>query len=166
MAASRTIRFMWRSRQYRAELHDRLATPLYPLAFVIVAFAFLGPPQTTRQSRTLAFLGMVGAVSLLRLIGFVSVIVGVHVPGMLAVQYRRAFGAIARRPVADLARAGRRAGRRRCRKIATAIGERIARATRVEERADAHRHAVPLLRHRAFSNPSSARSSAWSRSPR
>src|SRR5262249_3055025 len=31
--------------QYRSELHDRLATPLYPLAFVILAYAFLGPPH-------------------------------------------------------------------------------------------------------------------------
>ena len=53
--------------QYRSELHDRFATPLYPLAFVILAYAFLGPPQTTRQSRTLALLGMIGTVSLLRL---------------------------------------------------------------------------------------------------
>jgi lipopolysaccharide export system permease protein len=73
--------------QYRSELHDRLATPLYPLAFVILAYAFLGPPQTTRQSRTLALLGSIGAVSLVRLVGFVSVIVGVHVPSVLAVQY-------------------------------------------------------------------------------
>src|ERR1700691_5323434 len=81
--------------QYRSELHDRLATPLYPLVFVILAYAFLGPPQTTRQSRTLALLAMIGVVALLRLIGFVSVIVGVHVPGVLALQYVALFGAMA-----------------------------------------------------------------------
>ena len=70
--------------QYRSELHDRLATPIYPFAFVILAFAFLGPPQTTRQSRTLALLGMIGSVALLRLCGFVSVIVGVRVPSCSA----------------------------------------------------------------------------------
>ena len=42
--------------EYRSELHDRFATPLYPLAFVILAYTFLGPPQTTRQSRALAAL--------------------------------------------------------------------------------------------------------------
>ena len=47
--------------QYRSELYDRLATPLYPLAFVILTYMFLGPPQTTRQSRTLAMLGLIGA---------------------------------------------------------------------------------------------------------
>lgn len=114
--------------QYRSELHDRLATPLYPFAFVILAFAFLGPPQTTRQSRTLALLGMIGAVSLLRLVGFVSVIVGVKVPGVLAVQYVALFGTIAAglwqisrgRAVEPAAAVSR---------FAAAIGERIARAT-------------------------------------
>ena len=43
--------------QYRSELYDRLASPLYPLAFAILTFMFLGPPQTTRQSRTLALVG-------------------------------------------------------------------------------------------------------------
>ena len=80
--------------QYLSELHDRLSTPLYPFAFVIVAFAFLGPPQTTRQSRTLALMGMISTVAVLRLVGFVSVIVGVHVPSVLAVQYVALFAAI------------------------------------------------------------------------
>jgi lipopolysaccharide export system permease protein len=114
--------------QYRSELHDRLTTPLYPFAFVILAYMFLGPPQTTRQSRTLALLGMIGAVALLRLTGFVSVIVGVRVPGLLAVQYVALFGVIgtglwqisrgrAVEPAAAVSR------------FATAIGERFARAT-------------------------------------
>ena len=52
---------------------------------------------------------MIGAVALLRLIGFVSVIVGVRVPGVLLVQYVALFGSMARRAVADLARPRRRA---------------------------------------------------------
>ena len=95
MAAADDTLYASQPDQYRSELHDRLTTPLYPFAFVILAFAFLGPPQTTRQSRTLALLGMIGAVSLLRLVGFVSVIVGVHVPAVLAVQYVAIFGSIA-----------------------------------------------------------------------
>ncbi len=81
--------------EYRAELHDRFATPLYPLAFVILAYAFLGPPQTTRQSRTLALFALVGTVSVLRLIGFLSVIIGVHVPSVIAAQYVALIGSIA-----------------------------------------------------------------------
>ncbi len=32
--------------QFRAELHDRLVAPLYPIAFVVIAFAYLGAPRT------------------------------------------------------------------------------------------------------------------------
>ncbi|HZC57662.1 MAG TPA: LPS export ABC transporter permease LptF [Xanthobacteraceae bacterium] len=114
--------------QYLSELHDRLSTPLYPIAFVIVAFAFLGPPQTTRQSRSLALMGMITIVATLRLLGFVSVIVGVHVPSVLALQYVALFGAIggglwqigrgrAVEPAAAMS------------KLATAVTDRIAKAT-------------------------------------
>jgi lipopolysaccharide export system permease protein len=80
--------------QYRSELFDRLATPFYPLAFAILTYVFLGPPQTTRQSRTLALLGLVSAALTLRLIGFASVIVGVRYPSILAVQFIALAGTI------------------------------------------------------------------------
>ena len=35
----------------RAELHERFSSPLYPFAFVMVAVAFVGQSQTTRQNR-------------------------------------------------------------------------------------------------------------------
>jgi lipopolysaccharide export system permease protein len=113
--------------QYRSELNDRLATPLYPLAFIIIAYAFLGPPQTTRQSRTLAGLGMIGVVALLRLLGFVSIIVGVRAPGVLAAQYIALFGSM----VAGLWQISR--GRAvepaaAISKFATSVTERFARA--------------------------------------
>ena len=73
--------------QFRAELHDRLMAPLYPIAFVVIAYAYLGAPRTTRQSRTLSIVGAIGGVALLRLIGFVSTVFGVSVPWMLALQY-------------------------------------------------------------------------------
>lgn len=37
--------------KFRAELHDRLTSPLYCLLFAIVPLLFLGQAQTTRQSR-------------------------------------------------------------------------------------------------------------------
>jgi lipopolysaccharide export system permease protein len=80
--------------QYRSELYDRLATPLYPITFIVLAYTFLGPPQTTRQSRTLALLGMIGAVAALRLVGFVSVIVGVRVPAVLSLQFIALIGTL------------------------------------------------------------------------
>jgi len=73
--------------QYRAELHDRLITPLYPIVFVIIAFAYLGAPRTTRQSRTMSMLGAVGGVALLRMIGFASTVFGAVAPVLLVLQY-------------------------------------------------------------------------------
>lgn len=114
--------------QYRSEMYDRLATPFYPVAFAILTYMFLGPPQTTRQSRTLAMLGLIGAATGLRLLGFVSVIVGVKVPAMLSLQ----FIALAAAIVGGLIQIGRgktiEHGAATAR-IATAITERIMRAT-------------------------------------
>jgi lipopolysaccharide export system permease protein len=73
--------------QFRAELHDRLVAPLYPIAFVVIAFAYLGAPRTTRQSRTMSMLGAVLGVGIVRLIGFVSTVFGASVPSLLALQY-------------------------------------------------------------------------------
>jgi lipopolysaccharide export system permease protein len=120
--------FLAHSGEDRAELHDRIATPLYPIAFVVLAYAFLGPPQTTRQSRTLSLLALIGVVALLRLVGFLSVIIGTHMPGALAAQYVALIGAIAAgswqisrgqaiEPAAVVS------------KIATILGERLAKAT-------------------------------------
>jgi lipopolysaccharide export system permease protein len=114
--------------QYRSELSDRLAAPLYPLTFIVLACTFLGPPQTTRQSRTLAMLAMIGAVALLRLVGFVSVIVGVRVPGVLSVQYIGLIGTMAA-GLWQISRGRAIEPALMVSKIATVIGERIARAT-------------------------------------
>lgn len=79
---------------FRAELHDRLMAPLYPITFVVIAFAYLGAPRTTRQSRTLSMVGAVGGVALLRLIGFMSTVFGATVPAMLVLQYVAVAAAI------------------------------------------------------------------------
>jgi lipopolysaccharide export system permease protein len=79
---------------FRAELHDRLMAPLYPIAFVVIAFAYLGAPRTTRQSRTLSMIGAVGGVGLLRLIGFSSTVFGATAPIMLVLQYVAVAAAI------------------------------------------------------------------------
>jgi len=36
---------------FRAELHERFANPLYPIAFVLIALAAVGQAQSTRQNR-------------------------------------------------------------------------------------------------------------------
>jgi lipopolysaccharide export system permease protein len=56
--------------QFRAELHERLTSPLYPFAFMSLAFAFLGAPRTTRQSRAVSMTSAIISLSVIRLIGF------------------------------------------------------------------------------------------------
>jgi lipopolysaccharide export system permease protein len=54
----------------RAELHDRFSAPLYPFAFMAIAFAALGIPRTTRQGRGMAIGIAILAVVALRIGGF------------------------------------------------------------------------------------------------
>jgi lipopolysaccharide export system permease protein len=77
--------------QFAAELNDRLTAPLYPLAFMIIAYAYLGAPRTTRQSRTMSLVSAIGAVALLRFAGFASTVFGISFPPALALQYVALF---------------------------------------------------------------------------
>lgn len=52
-----------------AELHERLVNPLYPFAFMIIAFAALGRPRSTRQRRFVAILVATVVVFAIRLAG-------------------------------------------------------------------------------------------------
>ena len=80
--------------QFRAEFHDRVMAPIYPFAFMVIAFAYLGAPRTTRQSRAWSILAVIGGVAGLRLIGFASTVFGVQTPAFLALQYVAAFAVI------------------------------------------------------------------------
>lgn len=55
---------------FRAELHDRLVAPLYPIAFTVICFAILGAPRTSRQTREMSMIMALSATAILRLIGF------------------------------------------------------------------------------------------------
>ena len=55
---------------FRAELHDRIAAPIYPIAFTVLCFAILGAPRTSRQSREVSIVMTIAAIGALRLIGF------------------------------------------------------------------------------------------------
>jgi lipopolysaccharide export system permease protein len=114
--------------QYRSELYDRLAMPLYPLAFAILTYMFLGPPQTTRQNRTLSMIGLVGAATLLRLTGFVSVVAGVRVPAMLSLQFVALAAAIGV-GLWQISRGKAVEHAAFVNRIAAAVSERMARAT-------------------------------------
>jgi lipopolysaccharide export system permease protein len=73
--------------QFRAELHNRITTPLYPLAFLLVTFAFLGTPRTTRQSRAMSLIGAIAVVTAVRGLGFVGTIAGSNSAAALLVPY-------------------------------------------------------------------------------
>jgi lipopolysaccharide export system permease protein len=55
---------------FRAELHDRIAAPIYPIAFTVLCFAILGAPRTSRQSREVSIVLTIVAIGALRLVGF------------------------------------------------------------------------------------------------
>jgi lipopolysaccharide export system permease protein len=52
-----------------AELNERLVNPLYPLTFMIIAFAAMGQPRTTRQRRITGILAAIAIVFAIRLVG-------------------------------------------------------------------------------------------------
>jgi lipopolysaccharide export system permease protein len=73
--------------QIRAELNDRILAPIYPFAFVIIAFAFLGAPRTTRQSAAWSMTAVILGVSALRLAGFASTVFALKYSIAVAFQY-------------------------------------------------------------------------------
>lgn len=80
----------------RTELHDRLVAPIYPLAFAVLAFAILGAPRTTRESRGVSLLLAILLVTGLRMTGFAGIVFGTRTPGAIAIVYvglAAAFGA-------------------------------------------------------------------------
>lgn len=80
--------------QFRAELHDRFMAPVYPFAFAVLTFAFLGTPRTTRQSRNFSIGGSILAVFGLRMAGFACSVMTVKTPAAALIQYSMLFAAI------------------------------------------------------------------------
>jgi lipopolysaccharide export system permease protein len=54
---------------YASELHERLASPLYAFAFVLVVLAFMGQARTTRTSRLQSVISAFGVAVLARVLG-------------------------------------------------------------------------------------------------
>jgi len=80
---------------FRGELHERLLAPIYPFAFVLIAFAFLGAPRTTRQSAAWSITAVISAVALLRLGGFACMVMTIKYPFAALVQYAAVFASMA-----------------------------------------------------------------------
>lgn len=56
--------------KFRSELHERLSSILYPLAFVFISLATLGYPRTNRQGRGNSMVIAIVSVAVLRTLGF------------------------------------------------------------------------------------------------
>ena len=67
------VHFKRRPGTFRAELHDRLSNPLYPILFVLTALAMLGFPRTTREDRMVSILIAFALAAGARLGGLLSV---------------------------------------------------------------------------------------------
>jgi lipopolysaccharide export system permease protein len=80
--------------QFRAELHDRFMSPIYPFAFAALTFAFLGTPRTTRQSRNFSIGGSILVVFGLRMAGFACSVMAVKSEFAPLVQYLMLLAAI------------------------------------------------------------------------
>lgn len=80
--------------QFRVELHDRLIAPLYPIAFVVLAYVLMCTPRSTRQGRMMSTVLVIGAVFGLRILGFAGMAVGQSSPAVLYLLYPVLFGAI------------------------------------------------------------------------
>ena len=74
---------------FRAELHERFANPLYPLAFVLIALAAVGQAQSTRQNRVEKMVGGFLAATGCRFAGLavnnLVVLEAAAVPGLYAI---------------------------------------------------------------------------------
>jgi lipopolysaccharide export system permease protein len=66
---------------FRAELHERFSSPLYPLAFVVIALAFVGQAQSTRQNR---WKGIAAAV----LSGFALRVAGLGINNLVVIDQK------------------------------------------------------------------------------
>lgn len=73
--------------EFRSELHDRIFAPIYPFVFVLMAFAILGAPRTTRQNRNFAIGVLVVGILVLRIAGFGLSTMSTSQPAAVFVQY-------------------------------------------------------------------------------
>ncbi len=63
--------------KFRSEIHDRLSTPIYPLAYLFLALVYLGRPRTTREGRSNILFTAFTIGAVIRVVG----IAGVNIVG-------------------------------------------------------------------------------------
>ncbi|MBK5959866.1 LPS export ABC transporter permease LptF [Rhodoplanes elegans] len=80
--------------QFRVELNDRLVAPLYPIAFVVLAYMLMCTPRSTRQGRVGSTAVVIVGVFALRILGFACMAIGQSSPIALYLLYPVLLGAI------------------------------------------------------------------------
>lgn len=80
--------------RFRAELHNRLSAPLYPIAFMLVALAMLGEARTTRQGRAAAIQIAIFLVGAIRIGAYAAWTASVRSPIAAALLYILPLGTI------------------------------------------------------------------------
>ncbi|MEZ5839295.1 MAG: LPS export ABC transporter permease LptF [Hyphomicrobiales bacterium] len=75
------------------ELHDRLSSPLYPIAFAMIAMATLGQARTTRQARGGAIFFAIVFAGGIRLVGFAGSSIGAKYTPAVFLMYAAPIGA-------------------------------------------------------------------------
>ncbi|RYE34233.1 MAG: LPS export ABC transporter permease LptF [Hyphomicrobiales bacterium] len=80
--------------RFRAELHNRLSSPLYPFAFMLIAFAAIGEARTTRQGRALAIQSAIMIVGATRIAAYAAWTASVRSPFAAALLYILPIAAI------------------------------------------------------------------------
>lgn len=73
--------------KFRAEIHERLSSILYPIAFVFISLATLGYPRTNRQGRGNSIVLAIVAVGVLRTVGFSASNMAVREPWAVGLMY-------------------------------------------------------------------------------
>ena len=87
--------FRTQAGQFRAELHERFATPLYPLAFAFLVIAFVGQARSTRTSRMESLVTAFVLATGCRLVGLAMTNLAARDAVYVPVLYLLPLGAIA-----------------------------------------------------------------------
>jgi lipopolysaccharide export system permease protein len=80
--------------QFRAELHERFAGPLYPIAFVFLIIAFVGQARSTRSSRMESLVLTFLFATACRMTGLAMNSAAVRNPAMVFALYALPIGAV------------------------------------------------------------------------
>lgn len=86
-------RYLQAPGRFLSELNERLAGPLYPMTYAMIALAAVGFARSTREKRVFGILIAIGAIVLVRLGGFAAVNMSARIPQATALVFAIPIGA-------------------------------------------------------------------------